>query len=67
MGDDPTRGEQPGEEFAVVDIGRSGRHVVRDLPSHCREGSLPGGDVMVVSFRDHTIEIEKNCFQPHDL
>ena len=28
---------------------------------------LPGGDVMVVGFRDHAVEIEENGFQRHGL
>ena len=65
VGDDPTRGEQLGEEFAVVDVSRSGRNLVGDLPSQRQQRSLPGGDVMVFRFRNHAVKIEKDGFQGH--
>ena len=64
---DPALGEELGQEFAVVDLRRPGRHLVGDLPSHDGKRPLPGGDVMVVGVRDHAVEIEKNGFRRHEL
>ena len=64
--DNSALGEELGEEFAVVDLCRSGRHFIGHLPSQRRERSLPGGDVVVVGLRDHPVEIEKNGFRRHE-
>ena len=57
--------EEIGQEDPVVDFGRSSRHLIGHLPSQRGQGPLPGGDVMVVGFRDHTVEIEENGFESH--
>ena len=63
----PALGKELGEEFAVVDLGRPGRDLVGDLPSHDGERPLPCGDVMVFGVRDHAVEIEENGFRRHAL
>ena len=57
------QGEQVRQELPVVDFRRARRDLVGDLPPHRTERPLPRGDVMVLGFRHHTIEIEENGFQ----